>query len=110
LSCRLQRRIPLAVHNPASPVAFSGKEKISKRLVARQPKFDPQNPPIVPPSAPRFLSQPSHAPLTNTPTRAFHLQPCQSYKGSSYFLGVSNSKCHQQKQIYPVSVLRQRTV
>jgi len=49
-------------------------------------------------SAPRFLSQPSHAPLTNTPIGAFHLQPCQTYKGSNSLLGVQISDCHQHRQ------------
>jgi hypothetical protein len=76
-------------------VAFSRRERISERQVARQPKFDPQHPR----QSPRFLSQPSHAPLTNTPTDAFHLQPCQTYKGSSPLLGVPNLECHQPSQI-----------
>jgi hypothetical protein len=90
-------------HTTLLLVAFSARGRdISKRLVARQPKFDPQNPPV-----PRYPSQPPYAPLTNTPTGAFHLQPCQSYKGgSSSLLGVPNSKCHQQKRIYPTDVLR----
>jgi hypothetical protein len=58
--------------------------------------------------APRSLSQPSHAPLTNTPTGAFHLQLCQTYKGSSSLLGVPNSERHQPRQMRPVKVLAGR--
>ena len=49
-------------------------------------------------SIPCFLSQPSYATLTNTPIGAFHLQPCQTYEGSSPLLGVPISECHQLRQ------------